>query len=425
MTYNEIQELVSNRATESETLEYKRAIRSGAEIATTICAMANTSGGRIVIGVEAHDRIPSTLVGWIPISNLDSGITQHLREKTKPPNAIDSLKVYDVSIPDRSPMVVTVCEVAQAHDAVWYREANADHLYLRKGSSSLPAKEREEFVSIILGRLNDAHGLAEIEMNNDNFEAAERIFDSILLSNTRDFKAWIGKLECSAYWYDSDKAIDCFRKAVNIDRDAARKEVFFFIVNLKRVYLEFTTKQYTSIDPKTKAVTREKSDIPFDGKEEIEELKNTIEDLSEGYCNEFPLTAECHLIKFTNHIIRGKIVNALTELEEARTVGSEDAEMLAIIEVEELEARWLTRRRLLLSFALGGFLIGWTAYFCVNVMPLVLAKWGGSWIDRVNVVIISAVPVITASFGLMILLRFLRLRKAAGRHFGAPPTRLS
>jgi len=423
LTYNDILRLVDDKVTESETLEYKKSIKSGADLATEICAMANTSGGRIIIGIEAQDRIPTALVGWVPIKNLDSGITQHLREKTKPSTAIGPLKIYDVSIPDNSPMVVTVCEVARAYEAVWYREGNADLLYLKKGSSSLPAKEREEYVGVILGRNSDAHELADMEMTYDNFDAAEGIFDDILFSNTRDFKAWIGKLECSAYGYDSDKAIDCFKKAVNIDREAARNEVFSILVHLKQIYLEFTTKTYSYVDLKTGEVTKERSDIPFDGKWEIEELKTTIEDVTESYCDEFPSTAESHLLRFTICVIHGKIEDALAEHEKARTIGSKNAEIQTLIKVEELEARWLTKRQSLLSFALASLVLSWTVYFGIYALPGFLDKWGGSWIDKQNVVVLSAIPVITTIMGLFLLAQFLRLRKAAKKHFGILPGR--
>jgi tetratricopeptide (TPR) repeat protein len=333
------------------------------------------------------------------------------------------MRIYDISIPDNSPMIVTVCEVARAYEAVWYREGNADYLYLKKGSSSLPAKEREEYVGVILGRNSDAHELADMEMANDNFDAAERILDNILFSNTRDFRAWIGKLECSAYAYDSDKAIDCFMKAVNIDKEAARDEVFSILVHLKMIYLEFTTKTYTHVDLKTREVTREKSDMPFDGKWEVEELKTTIEDITESYCDEFPSTAESHLLRFTNCVIHGKIADALAELEMARTIGSKKAEIQTLIEVEELEARWLTTRQSLLSFTLASLLLGSTAYFVVYALSGFLDKWGGSWIDKVNVVALSSIPFITAIIGLFILANFMRLRKAARKHFGIPPGR--
>jgi len=417
LTYDDIVRLVTDRVTESENLEYKSSIKTGEDIARTICAMSNTTGGRIIIGITAKDRGPTELNGWVPIKNLDSSITQHIREKTKPPTAIGRISVYDIPIPGEPSNFITVCEIPRAHDAVWYRINGVDTLFLRNASSTLPAKEREEFLGLILSKNNEVHELAQVEMNNDNFDGAERIYDGILVTYSRDARAWLGKFECSVQRYDAGKAIDCLRKAAVYDPGIAKREAFVAILDLKQLYYEFTTRKHAAINPGTGEIIRVKSELTHEVRRGIEKLPRTMDAIVNAYGDLFPETVECHLARYASHVVQGRIVSAVAELGKANGTTPETTEMQAILKGCEAEARALSRKQQFVSLALAIVLAAWTAYFIAFSLLGLLDSAAQSWIQAIVALLILTLPIGTSVFIWILIRNYLNLRAEARKHF--------
>lgn len=75
ITTDDLKNLFTNQVRESKTLEYKREFPKGdyesvKDFLAGISALANTSGGDFLIGVEAKDGIPVAILG-VPLSNPD------------------------------------------------------------------------------------------------------------------------------------------------------------------------------------------------------------------------------------------------------------------------------------------------------------------------------------------------------------------
>jgi Putative DNA-binding domain len=71
--YSDLEALLKNEVAESKTLEYKREISSNEKLLAGVSALANSSGGDFVIGIEAKEGIPINLKGVV-IKNADDEI---------------------------------------------------------------------------------------------------------------------------------------------------------------------------------------------------------------------------------------------------------------------------------------------------------------------------------------------------------------
>jgi len=76
---NYIQQLIENKIAESRTLEFKRGLWDSSEsdkkeMLKDISALANTDGGRIIVGVAENESIITDIVG-IDVSNIDATLT--------------------------------------------------------------------------------------------------------------------------------------------------------------------------------------------------------------------------------------------------------------------------------------------------------------------------------------------------------------
>ncbi len=113
LTFADLQRLVETRAAEDTQLDFKRQLYDdGEEMAADVVAMANSTGGAIVIGVEEKDGIASAL---LPVQLSDQTavqMRQWLASLTAPrvhdvdvrpiPSADPAAGVYIINVP-RSP----------------------------------------------------------------------------------------------------------------------------------------------------------------------------------------------------------------------------------------------------------------------------------------------------------------------------------
>lgn len=69
---------------ESETFEFKKSLGEWKEIIKTICAFANTSGGKVVIGLSAHEKLLGADIGKDTIESLTNKVVQNTDPKIHP-----------------------------------------------------------------------------------------------------------------------------------------------------------------------------------------------------------------------------------------------------------------------------------------------------------------------------------------------------
>ncbi|MBN1919928.1 MAG: ATP-binding protein [Anaerolineae bacterium] len=91
ITLGDLKSLVANRVGEGKTLEYKREYPDGSDDSVKkflagVSAMANTSGGDFLIGIDAQDGIPENVPG-VPLGNTDQSklrLNSWLRDGLEP-----------------------------------------------------------------------------------------------------------------------------------------------------------------------------------------------------------------------------------------------------------------------------------------------------------------------------------------------------
>ena len=100
-----LQALINNQVREGKTIEYKREIASSADSNTvpfvaTVSSFANTSGGDVLIGVEARNGVPTHVPG-VEVDNVDQEtlrLEQILQNGVEP--RLPHLEIHNVSVGD-------------------------------------------------------------------------------------------------------------------------------------------------------------------------------------------------------------------------------------------------------------------------------------------------------------------------------------
>ena len=88
---------------ESETLEFKRSTAELDQVVQTVAALANTRGGRVLIGVGSDGRIAGVDIGQVTLERVANQITGNTDPKIYP-----SLEV--ITAGERAVIVITVTE---------------------------------------------------------------------------------------------------------------------------------------------------------------------------------------------------------------------------------------------------------------------------------------------------------------------------
>ncbi|MFH1579806.1 MAG: ATP-binding protein [Thermoplasmatota archaeon] len=357
-TFQDVEGLVKQCAAESEDLEYK-AHTSIDEISPDVCAMANKTGGFIVIGIRASDRLPEEVIGWQCPRGFDNGLVKHLRSQAKPTEFLDRLSVVHIPIPTNVSLCVTVIRVPDARESIWYRASVSpklshgeirDELCFRRGSSTQRATTREDILAVVFGKSDKSLELAQIELENDRFEEARQVFSDIIVRNAFDVHAWIGKAECDAFLYDASSVIASIEKVAEVDNNLARESLFDIINGLESLRLRFVQEKHVILDDETKEFELRESDIPPPETGELDELNDTLEELTEEYCRLYPQGAECHFLMGREYLRSGEKEKALEELTKVEKSTDENSdlwkisrlEMIGIIsEKEQSLVRWI------------------------------------------------------------------------------------
>lgn len=126
---------------ESETLDFKQGINNAEKIAKTLAAFANTSGGKIVIGVSDNKQV----LGIDEFEEMYM-IEKAASEYCSPPVAIDfELYIYDLynekntEFEEKNILIVIVSKSSSKH---YSKNKNGEHiLYKRVNDRTLPQNQ--------------------------------------------------------------------------------------------------------------------------------------------------------------------------------------------------------------------------------------------------------------------------------------------
>lgn len=150
ITSIDFQDLVAHQVREGKTLEYKKEFPTGNDDSVKkflagVSAMANTSGGDFIIGVEAKNDGVAVAVPGVPLTNLDQDelrLENWIRDCIEP-----RLPHYDIrSIPANDPgkyvIIVRVPQSWLAPHRVTYK--GHDKFYGRNSAGKYPLDVSEQ-----------------------------------------------------------------------------------------------------------------------------------------------------------------------------------------------------------------------------------------------------------------------------------------
>ncbi len=104
--FSDIEALFNNKVPEGKTLEYKREISSNEKLLAGVSALANTSGGDFIVGIEADKGIPTKLLG-LKVSDADAEkarLTQIIQSGIEP--RLPSLDIEIYQSPTRESFIL-------------------------------------------------------------------------------------------------------------------------------------------------------------------------------------------------------------------------------------------------------------------------------------------------------------------------------
>lgn len=181
MTRNELNDAIAQG--ESTHLEFKRSISSPYRIARTLAAFANTSGGKLLIGVADNGKIVGVSSEFVEIRKIEEATDQLI----EPALTVS----YEVLSPDGR--TVLIVRVSESEDKPHYTidESGKRTIYVRTRDKSVPTSKliighetaQSPFVKSQMGRT-----LIQFLRRNDHI-TADRFAKLI---NVSDYRA--GKL---------------------------------------------------------------------------------------------------------------------------------------------------------------------------------------------------------------------------------------
>ncbi len=164
-----IQSLIDNKIKESITLDYKRELTDNNEIAKDISAFANTSGGRIIYGIDEIHYIPSS-INWIDNKGIKERIESVILTNIQP--EIKGFDIYSFENPKNPSEAIFIVDIPESPDAP--HMAN-NRYYIRRNFKSEPMEDLEVKNAIFRKGLRKA---LEIEVNQ-NIELSEKTYNLI------------------------------------------------------------------------------------------------------------------------------------------------------------------------------------------------------------------------------------------------------
>lgn len=166
----DIQGLIDNKIKESINLDYKKELdKYNDEIAKDISAFANTSGGRIIYGIEEINNLP-TLMNWIGSKGVRERIESVILTNIQP--KLKEYDIYSIENPENHSQAILVVDIPESPDAP--HMAN-NRYYIRRKFISEPMEDLEVKNAIFRKGLRKA---LENEINQ-NIDLANKIYEFI------------------------------------------------------------------------------------------------------------------------------------------------------------------------------------------------------------------------------------------------------
>lgn len=136
-TLDDVRALVRDKVEEGTNLEYKRELPNNTRLAEEICALANTIGGTIIIGVREENRVPQEIV-WVRNRIVEEKI-QNILNTAVSPN-ISNVGVFPFDNPDDSSQFVIVISVPKSLKGPHM----VSNRYMKRAGSTCRPMENEE-----------------------------------------------------------------------------------------------------------------------------------------------------------------------------------------------------------------------------------------------------------------------------------------
>jgi len=149
LTFDDIEVLVDNQEPESVTLEYKREIDTSPsgkkELAKDVSAMANSQGGRLIIGLAEQDHRPLMPERFLDRMAGQQKVEEWL-EQVLNSNVLQrvSVRISAINVPDRAGQCVVVIDIPHSPRVPHMVTTDGEkRYYLRHNFQTLPAEEYE------------------------------------------------------------------------------------------------------------------------------------------------------------------------------------------------------------------------------------------------------------------------------------------
>ena len=145
-TLDDIGQLITGRIEEGQQLEYKAEIqKNNGHVRREATAFANTAGGLIVFGIEAHDRVPIE-IAWIRETGLEERLTSILLTNIDPP--LVGFAVYAIRSSDRAEDAIYVVAVDASLTGP---HMTSDGKYYRRRGSITSPMEHDDVKAAMVG----------------------------------------------------------------------------------------------------------------------------------------------------------------------------------------------------------------------------------------------------------------------------------
>lgn len=222
-----IQNLIDSKIEESITLDYKRELtKNNKEIAKDISAFANTSGGRIIYGIDEIDSLPNS-INWINNKGVKEKIENIILSRIQP--EIKGYDIYSVENLNNSSQAIFIVDIPESPDAP--HMAN-NRYYIRRNLISEPMEDLEVKNAIFRKGLRKALEFEikqNLELSNKTYDLIDKYSDSnkVMLLIPFHIEAWKAFVNSGMLFILKDKA------TALVEAYSTIHEINFFIDSLR------------------------------------------------------------------------------------------------------------------------------------------------------------------------------------------------
>lgn len=222
-----IQNFIDSKIEESVTLDYKREFtKNNKEIAKDISAFANTSGGRIIYGIDEIDSSPN-LINWINNKGVKERIESVILTNIQP--EIKGYDIYSVENPNNPSQVIFIIDIPESPDAP--HMANHKY-YIRRNFMSEPMEDLEVKNAIFRKGLRKALEFEvkqNLELSNKTYNLIDKYSDpnKVILLIPFHIEAWKTFVNSGMLFILKDKA------TALVEAYSIIHEINFFIDSLR------------------------------------------------------------------------------------------------------------------------------------------------------------------------------------------------